>query len=180
MKLLFDFLPIFLFFVAFKLYGIFVATAVIIIASVLQIGAFWLKNRRFETMHIITLICVLLFGGATLISHNDLFIKWKPTVIYWLFSVVFFGSHFIGKKPLIQRMLDEKISLATQAWKRLNWSWIIFFAALGGINLYVAYNFSTNAWVNFKLFGAMGLIFVFAILQAIYMSKQANINKNNS
>lgn len=173
MKLLFDFFPILLFFAAFKFYGIYTATAVAMAASLLQVLGFWIKHRRFELMHIITLICVLLLGGATLLFHNDLFIKWKPTVIYWIFSILFLGSQFIGKKPLIQRLMEEKLSLPTSVWQRLNLSWVGFFALMGIANLYVAYHYSTNIWVDFKLFGSLGATFAFIIFQALYMARYA-------
>ena len=171
MKLLFDFFPVLLFFAAFKWYGIYVATAVIMAASLLQLGIYWLKHRRFEKLHIITLIVVLIFGGTTLLFHNDLFIKWKPTVIYWAFTLCFFGSQFIGKKNLAQRMLDRQITLPSNVWRRINSSWALFFLLMGIINVYVLYHFSTNAWVNFKLFGAMGMTIAFLIGQFVYMSR---------
>lgn len=171
MKLLFDFFPILLFFVVFKFYGIYYATAAAMIASLLQVAGYWIKHRRFEMLHMITLVCVIFLGGATLLFHNPLFIKWKPTVIYWAFAVVFFITQFIGGKPLIQRMMEEKMVLPAAIWQRLNISWVIFFAAMGCINIYVAYHFSTNIWVDFKLFGTIGLTFLFVLLQAFYMAR---------
>lgn len=173
MKLLFDFFPILLFFIAFKIYGIYTATAVAIAASFLQLGLYWIKHRRFEPMHIVTFATVLLLGGATLILHNILFIKWKPTVIYWIFAIVFFGTQFIGNKTLIQRLMEEKIVLPSKAWLKLNLSWGIFFALMGIANLYVAYHYSTDIWVDFKLFGTLGITFIFIILQSIYIAKHA-------
>jgi intracellular septation protein len=180
MKLLFDFFPILLFFIAFKIYGIYTATAVAMAASLLQVAGFWLKHRRFEMMHIVTLASVLLLGGATLIFHNPLFIKWKPTVIYWIFALLFLGTQFVGKKPLIQRMMEEKLSLPKLVWGRLNLSWAVFFAAMGAANLFVAYHYSIDVWVNFKLFGSFGLTFAFIILQALYMAKYAEKTVGNS
>lgn len=173
MKLLFDFFPILLFFIAFKFYGIFYATAVAMIASLLQVGAFWFKHRRFELMHIVTLVCVVLLGGATLLLHNDVFIKWKPTAIYWIFSLLFLGTQFIGNKTLIQRLMEEKIELPALIWTRLNISWAIFFVLMGIANLLVAYYFSTDIWVDFKLFGSIGFTFLFVILQSFYIAKHA-------
>jgi len=181
MKLLFDFFPILLFFISFKLFGIYIATATTMAASIAQVGFYWLKHRRFETLHMITLIVVVLFGGSTLLLHNDLFIKWKPTAIYWVFALAFLGSQFLGKKTLIQRMLDAQMTLPSNVWQRLNYSWVIFFTLMGIANVYVLYHFSTNAWVNFKLFGTLGLTVVFLIFQAIYMSKymqNPTTNKN--
>lgn len=181
MKLLFDFFPILLFFIAFKVYGIYTATAVAMAASLLQVAGFWLKHRRFEIMHLVTLGSVLLLGGATLIFHNPLFIKWKPTVIYWIFAIIFLGTHYIGKKPLIQRLMEEKLSLPKTVWGRLNLSWVMFFTIMGAVNLFVAYHYSMDIWVDFKLFGSFGLTFVFIILQALYMAKYAEktVSTNN-
>ena len=171
MKLLFDFFPIILFFIAFKLFNIYVATAVAMIASLAQVIGYRLKQQRFEFIHLITLVIILLLGGATILAHNPMFIKWKPTVVYWLLAVIFFISQFIGEKTLLQRMLANKIVLTAATWKRLNLIWITFFTAMGGINLYVAYHYPTNTWVNFKLFGILGLTIVFVLLQSIYLAR---------
>lgn len=175
MKILFDFLPILLFFIAFKFYGIYVATGVAIAASAAQVIGYWLKYRRVETMSLITLVLIAVLGGATLLLHNELFIKWKPTAINWAFAIVFWGSQYIGSKSLTQRMLDGNISLPTAVWQRLNLSWVGFFAVIGLLNLYVVYNFDTTTWVNFKLFGLMGLTVIFVIVQAIYMGKYVDV-----
>jgi intracellular septation protein len=119
MKFLYDFFPIVLFFIAYKTYDIFVATGVIIAASAVQVGYFWLKHRRFEKMHIITLLLVVVLGGATIILQDDNFIKWKPTVVNWLFAAVFLTSHFIGQRTIIERMLATNISLPAPIWLRL-------------------------------------------------------------
>lgn len=173
MKLLFDFFPILLFFIAFKLYGIYIATGVAIAASAVQLGFYWIKHRRFEMMHIITFGCVLLLGGATLLFHNDLFIKWKPTAIYWIFAALFVATQFIGNKTLIQRLMEEKLALPAPIWTRLNLSWAIFFVLMGFANIFVAYHFSTDIWVDFKLFGSLGFTIIFVLLQAIYMARHA-------
>ena len=170
MKLLFDFFPVLLFFITYKLYDIYTATAVIIVASLIQVGLFWLKHRRFENMHLTTLALIIVLGGATLLLQNELFIKWKPTVVNWLFGIVFLGSQFIGKKPLIARMMSSAVVLPDSIWLRLNTGWVIFFIALGITNLFVAYNFDTDTWVNFKLFGMMGLTFLFIIAQGFYLA----------
>jgi len=174
MKLLFDFFPILLFFIAFKLYGIYIATAVAIGACVIQVGSFWLKFRRFETMQLVTLGCVAVLGGATILLHDELFIKWKPSVLYWAFGVIFIGTHYLSKKTLLQRLMDHKVTLPLQVWYRLNFSWAVFFILLGFLNLYVVYNYSTDAWVNFKLFGTLGLTLAFVILQSLYMSRHVD------
>ncbi len=171
MKLLIDFFPILLFFISYKIFGIYIATIVTMIASLLQIGLFWLKYRRIELTHIIALILISVLGTATLLLHNAIFIKWKPTAIYWVLALLFLGSQIIGSKPFIQRLIGNKISLPQNIWHRLNLSWAIFFACMGGVNLYVAYNFSTDIWVNFKLFGFLGSTIVFGVLQSLYMRK---------
>lgn len=171
MKLLYDFFPIFLFFVAYKLYGIYAATATAIIATVLQVGLFWLKNRRVEKMHIITLAIVIVFGGATLLLRDPVFIKWKPTVAYWLFALTFLGSQFIGDRCIIERVMGHAIQTTRAVWTRLNLAWAAFFVALGFVNLYVAYNYAEATWVNFKLFGLMGLTLVFVVAQGLVLAR---------
>ncbi|MEJ2143231.1 MAG: septation protein A [Gammaproteobacteria bacterium] len=179
MKFLYDFFPVVLFFIAYKTYDIFVATAVIIAASIVQVGYSWLKNRKVEKMHVITLLLVLVLGGATILLHDENFIKWKPTIVNWLFAAVFLGSHFVGKRTIIQRMLDSNISLPSPIWPRLNMLWTGFFVVMGIANLYVAFYFApelttqerTDIWVDFKLFGMMGLTILFVILQAIYLAR---------
>lgn len=171
MKFLFDFFPILLFFLAYKVYDIYVATAVAIAASFIQVGLHWLKHRKIENSHLITLVILILFGGATLLLQDETFIKWKPSVVNWVFALVFLGSQFIGNKTIIERMMSKSISLPAAIWTKLNLSWVVFFIALGLINLYVVYNYDTDTWVNFKLFGMMGLTIVFIIGQAFYMSR---------
>lgn len=171
MQLLFDFFPIFLFFIAYKFFGIFNATAVAILASGAQLAWVWHKKRRLEITYVVTFVLILVLGGATLVFHNPMFIKWKPTAIYWALGLLFGGSNYIGKKPVLQRLLSDKLTLPDKIWRRLSVGWTIFFLAVGGINLYVVYNFSTNAWVNFKLFGVLGLTFVFGLFQSMYVAK---------
>ncbi len=171
MKILFDFFPIVIFFICYKFYGIYTATAVAMAASVFQVLFHRIKHQHYEKMHLISLALIIVLGGATLIFHNPWFIKWKPTCIYWLSSLVFLGSTFIGKKPIIQKMMDSNIDLPNNIWRRLNLAWCLFFAVMGGLNIYVAYNFSTDFWVNFKLFGGAGMTLVFIFLQAIYLTR---------
>ncbi len=171
MKFLFDFFPVLLFFVAFKLYDIFTATAVAIAASFIQVGLYWIKNRRFESMHLVTLGIIVIFGGATLLLRDEVFIKWKPTVLNWLFAVAFTGSHFIGKKPIVQRMMASAITLPSTIWYRLNLLWIIFFTVIGFINLYVAFHFDTATWVDFKVFGILGLTLAFVVIQSFFIAR---------
>lgn len=178
MKFLFDYFPIICFFIAYKFGGIYVATAVAMAASALQLAAYWLKHRRFEKLHVITFVFIIVLGSLTLIFHKAIFVKWKPTIVYWIFAGVLFGSHFFGKKPLMYSMLGDKVSLPDKVWPRLNMSWAIFFLGLGILNLYVVYNYNTNAWVNFKLFGTFILMLVFIIGQAFYIAKHMKAVKN--
>lgn len=171
MQLFYDLLPIIVFFIAFKLAGVYVATAAAIIISILQVIVYRLRHHKFEKMQMITLILIIILGGATLLFHNEIFIKWKPTAIYWVFAAIFFGSQFVGKKPLIRYMLESKVTLPDLVWTKLNSSWAAFFFLLGLANLYVIYHFSTNAWVNFKLFGMLTLTFLFVIFQAIFLAR---------
>ena len=177
MKLLYDYFPIICFFIAYKLWGIYVATAVTIAASAIQVSAYWLIRRRFEKVHLITFVLITLLGGSTLLFHKVIFIKWKPSIIYWLFSILLIASQYFGKAPLIQRMIDGKIKLPDKVWARVNLSWGIFFLFLGFLNLYVVYHYSTSSWVNFKLFGTLGLTIVFIIFQVIYMGRHMEPEK---
>ena len=174
MKFLYDYLPILCFFIAYKFYGIYTATAVAMVAAFLQVGLYWLRYRRFEKMHLITLVLIVLMGSATLISHNDIFIKWKPSIIYWIFAILLLGSQFVGsKKPLMSRLLSDQVQLPNKIWKNINLSWGIFFTVMGVANLYVVYHYDTNTWVNFKLFGTLGLTIVFCIAQGFYVARHA-------
>jgi len=171
MKFLFDLFPIILFFIAYKTHGIFVATAVAIAASFLQVGFYWLKHRKVENTHLITLVLIAVFGGLTLALQDETFIKWKPSVINWLFGIVFFGSQYIGKKTIVERMMGANISLPSFVWPKLNMAWAVFFIALGFANLYVMSYYDTDTWVNFKLFGMMGLTLTFLLAQGIYLTR---------
>ena len=171
MKILLDFLPIAVFFVAFKLFDIWVATGVAIAATVLQIA--WLRwsTGKVEPMQWLSLGVIVLFGGATLLAHNDTFIKWKPTVLYWLMGGALAIGQLVFKRNLLKSLMGAQMSLPEPAWRSLCWSWTAFFAAMGVLNLWVAYHFDTDTWVNFKLFGGLGLMVLFVIGQALYLSK---------
>lgn len=171
MKLLFDFFPILLFFISYKLLGIYAATAIAMLAAVLQVVFFRLKYQRFEKMHLISLAIIMVLGGATLFFHNPWFIKWKPTGIYWVMALAFLGSGLVGQKTLIQKMMDGSVSLPAAIWRKLNYAWVLFFTMMGLANLYVAYYYSTDVWVNFKLFGGLGLTLLFVFGQAMFLSK---------
>ena len=170
-KQLFEFFPIILFFIAYKAYDIYVATGVVIAASIFQVSYNWLRHRKVEKMQLITAGLILVMGGATIYLQNEQFIKWKLTIIEWLFGVAFLGSQFIGKKTFIERMMSGSLDLPATVWRRLNSLWALFFFSVGTINLYVMYNFDTNTWVNFKTFGVPVLMVVFMLLQVIYLYK---------
>ena len=171
MKFISDFFPILLFFIAYKLEGIYVATLVAIAASFVQVALFWLKYKKVEKSHLSTLIIITIFGGLKLYLQDENFIKWKPTIVNWFFGLVCFASQFIGKRPIIQRMMDANISLPDNIWLKLNTAWAVFFVFQGIANLFVMYNFGTDTWVNFKLFGMLGLTLVFALVQGFYLMK---------
>jgi len=178
MKFLFDLFPVILFFVAFKMADIYVATAVAIGATFLQIGLLALMRRKIEPMLWISLGIIVVFGGATLVLRDETFIKWKPTVLYWLFGAALVLSDLLLRRNLIRSMLGAQIRLPDAVWRRLNWSWPAFFALMGVANLLVAFNFTTDQWVNFKLFGATGLMLAFIVGQALYLSRHIAEDKS--
>jgi intracellular septation protein len=179
MKFLFDIFPVILFFIAFKVYDIYVATAVAMAATFLQIGWAWLRHRKVDTMLWISLAVIVVFGGATLLLQDETFIKWKPTVLYWLFSAVLAVAALAFRKNLIRAMMETQVTLPEVVWGKLLASWIAFFALMGALNLIVAFNFSTDAWVNFKLFGGIGLMLVFIVLQGLMLSRHIEDKKTN-
>lgn len=170
-KFLFDIFPVLIFFIAFKVYDIMVATAAAIAATFVQAAWSWYRRGKIEKMLLINLGIIVVFGGATLLLQDEVFIKWKPTVLYWAFAVVLVASELLLGKNLIRAMMSGQMTLPDPVWKRVNWSWGAFFTLMGLANLYVAFNFSTDAWVNFKLFGGMGLLLAFAIGQALVLSR---------
>lgn len=179
MKLLLDFLPVIIFFAVYKATGdIIIATAILIPATLMQMLYTWLRTHRIETMQIVTLVLVVLLGGATVLLQDKTFIQWKPTVVNWLFGLAFLGSQFIGQKTIVQRLMESNLSLADAAWRTLNIAWVIFFVIMGIINLIVAYNFSEEIWVNFKLFGMLGLTLIFIIAQGVYLSRHVQHTDN--
>lgn len=200
MKFLFDLFPVILFFGVFKwgegnaqaaqafgqqyLAGlvsggevtlaqapILLATAIAIVATVLQIGWLLVRGKKVDTTLWLSLAIIVVFGGATIYFHNETFIKWKPTVLYWCFAAALLFSQMFLKKNLIRTMMEKQMSLPDGIWRRVNLSWVAFFLTMGLLNLYVAFNFSTDSWVNFKLFGSMGLMFAFIIVQSLMLSK---------
>ena len=202
-KIIFDLFPVILFFAVFKLAGnnpdatqewassigyladtaqlpILFATAIAIVATIVQI--IWTKSRhgKVDTMLWVSFAIIAVFGGATLLLHDETFIKWKPSVLYWMFSAILLVSNIAFNKNLMKSLLQEKIALPLHVWHRLNLSWSLFFAVLGFINLYVAYNYSTDSWVNFKLFGFTGLMLVFILAQGAWLSKYVDEKKETN
>ncbi|HLS57593.1 MAG TPA: septation protein A [Zeimonas sp.] len=171
MKLLFDLFPILLFFVAYKLADIYVATGVAIVASVAQIAWLKLRARPIEGMQWTSLAIIVVFGGMTLFFHDETFIKWKPTVLYGLFAAVLAGGRLLFGRDLIRSVMGKQLALPEPIWQRLSVAWIVFFVAMAALNLLVAYRFTTDVWVNFKLFGTMGLTIAFVIAQALYLGR---------
>ena len=171
MKPLLEFLPIVLFFVAYKLYDIYIATAVVIAATLVQVIVYWWLYRKVETMQWITLGLIVVMGGATLYLQDEQFIKWKLTIIEWLFGAAFLASQYIGDKPFIERMMGANLELPTRIWKRLNLSWALFFIGVGCLNLYVMAHYDTDDWVSFKTFGVPGLMMVFIVVQMAFLYK---------
>jgi len=203
MKILFDLFPVILFFAVFKLAGsnpdaaqafatyisyqadpkhlpVLLATATAILATMLQI--IWVKWRhgKVDTMLWVSFAIILFFGGATLLLHDEAFIKVKPTALYWLFALVLLFSNILFRKNLIRSLMQEKMTLPDHIWDRLNLAWSGFFIVLGIINLYVAWNFPTDTWVNFKLFGATGIMLLFIILQAVMLAKHMDTDKKEN
>ena len=202
-KFLFDLFPVIIFFIAYKLGdshaeatrhflqtlglpqptgvgdkpGIYLATFIAIVASVLQILWVKLRGQKVETMLWVSLVIIVVFGGATLWLHDESFIKWKPTVLYWVFAGAIFGAALFGRN-LIRGLMSAQMELPEVAWSRLNLSWGAFFAVMGLVNLWVAFNYSTDDWVNFKLFGSMGLMLVFVIAQGMMLSKYMDKEEN--
>lgn len=212
MKFLFDVFPVILFFAAYKLQGIYAATVVAIGASALQVAWMRWRHGRTERMHLVTLGLLLLFGGMTLALRDPTFVMWKPSIVNWLFALVFLGGHLIGDKPLVQRLMGHAVTAPTVVWRRLNLAWVTFFVVSGLVNLYVVYigsgfyeakealiaasgvpevdlaacaeqfsgsvlglcehaHAAESAWVDFKLFGMMGMTLVFVLGQAFYLAR---------
>ena len=173
MKFLFDLFPVILFFSAFKVGDIFIATGVTIAATFAQIGWLLLRKKKIDVMLWVSLGIVVVAGGLTLLLHDETFIKWKPTILYWAFAIGLGGSSLLFGKNLIRSVLESQVKLPDPVWKNLNLAWIGFFIFMGCANLAVAFafNLSTDTWVNFKLFGGMGLMLLFALAQGLVLSK---------
>lgn len=180
MQLLFDFFPVIAFFVTYKLTDIFVATGVLIAAVLVQTGAQWIRHRRVSPMALVSAALVLVFGGLTLWIHDEMFIKWKVTVVNWLFAAGFLVSHYIGDRPVVERLMGESVTLERAQWLKLSWMWIGFFLTLGVVNLYIVYNFSTDVWAAFKLYGMLGATLAFALAQGVWLASRAQIQSADS
>ncbi len=179
MKFLFDFFPVLFFYIAYnvgKKYtgevdSIIFATAILMAATIVQVTITWVRHKKVEKMHVIVLVLAIIFGGATIYFREPAYLIWKVTLANWLFAVVFLSSHFIGHTPIVKRMMQKTIELPDIIWDRLSYMWISFFIIIGVINLVVANNYSFDAWVDFKLFGLLGLTFLFVIIQTAYLSR---------
>lgn len=171
MKILADLFPVILFFIAYQLFDIYIATQAAIAAAAVQVVYNRLRYGKVETMHWVTLGLLIVFGGLTLALRDPTFIKWKPTVVNWLFAAAFLLSQIFMERSLLRRMMDHAVSMPDAAWLRLNTAWVTFFTAMGMLNLYIAYNFSEAVWVNFKLFGFLGLTLVFMLAQGFYLAR---------
>ncbi len=179
MQALVDFLPIIVFFAVYKLYGnfgpeedaILAATGAIMVVMVVQIAIQWLRKRTVNKMLLISGGLVLVFGGITLVLQNALFIQWKPTILYWLFALACLTTRFFTRKTLVERALGHAVELQGTVWRQLNWIWIIFFVGLGAANIYVVYNFSEETWVNFKVYGLIGLSLLMALVTGVWIAR---------
>lgn len=176
MQTLLEFLPVIAFVIAYKLSDFKTAVVVIMVAMTLQIAVTWLLGRALNRMTLASAALVVIFGGVTLWLNNDLIFKWKPTILNWAFAAIFLGSHFIGSKTIAQRLLQSvsktEFALADRDWRILNVMWVVFFLVSGAANLYVAYNFPEAFWVNFKLFGLLGLTVLFVLVQAAWLVRK--------
>jgi intracellular septation protein len=170
MQVLFDVFPVIVFFVVYRIQGIYTATVAIIATMALQIAYQWFRYGKVNKMFLISGIAVTILGAITLALRNPLFIQWKATIVNWLFAAAFLGSQFIGDKTLIERVMGHAVQLDAAFWRQLNVMWVVAFAALGAANLYVVYHFSEAVWVDFKMFGMTGLLLLVAILQAVWIA----------
>lgn len=176
MKGMVELLPVILFFVSYKFYDIYVATIVAMIAAVITAGVSWIHKKKLEVRNIIPLAVIIVFGGATLLLEDPIYIKWKPTVVTWLMGLIFLVSQFIFKKALFKKLMGAKLELPDHVFNRLNMLWGLFFLIIGTVNLVVAYTCDTNTWVNFKLFGVSGMTLIFAVVQSFYIFRYTKAN----
>ncbi len=170
MQLLVDYIPLVVFILAYFYQDIFFATGMLMVAMPVVLVLQWLMTKKINKIYAASTVLVLVLGGATLAFRNPTFLYWKPTVLNWLIAIVFLGSQWIGDKTVVQRMLENAAELSADQWVRLNQIWVVFFSIVGGINIYVAYNFSEAFWVKFKLFGMLGLSLIFVIMQSVWLT----------
>lgn len=170
MQLLVDYFPLLLFFAAYMWQGIYVATAVAIVASVVQIAWIWWKFRRVGVIHWLSLVIIVVFGGATLLLQDKTFIMWKPTVLYGLFGAILATGKLAFDRDLLRHVM-QGVTLPPPVWTRLTWSWVAFFAFMGVANWYVAFNYSEQVWVLYKVWGGIGLFLVFALIQGVWLAR---------
>lgn len=173
MQLLFDFLPLIAFFGAYMVYDLYVATATIMVVIALQIAYQWFRHGKVNKMLLISGVLVGVFGSITLVLRNPVFIQWKVTVVNWLFAAAFLGSQMFGAKTFTERMMGHAVELEPALWRQLNMLWVVNFAVIGALNLYVMYNFDEQTWVYFKTWGMIGLSLLMAVGQAIWISSRA-------
>lgn len=180
MKFLFDLFPVILFFGAYSISrDIYIATGTAIAATFAQVIYSWVRHRKVDAMLWVSLVLISVLGGATLIFHNKTFILWKPTALYWFFACALLGGKWVKDINLIEKMMGAQISLPQPVWQRLLRAWVAFFAIMGVLNLFVAFQFSEDIWVNFKVFGTLILTLIFVILQSVYLARFIEPNKNN-
>ena len=178
MQLFIDYLPILFFFGAYFYEDIYFATTVLMVVMPIIMVVQWIITRKLNRIYVASTVLVVVLGSATLLLRNPSFLYWKPTVLNWAIAVAFLGSQYFGAKPFVQRMMESAAELEAEQWRRLNQIWVVFFCAIGGINLYVAYNFSEPTWVKFKLFGMLGLTLLFVIIQTIWLTLAMNKNES--
>ena len=182
MHLFYDILPVFLFFLAFKFFGIYVATVVGIAATFAQVVMTRLFRKKWDKTQVITFCVFVFFGSMTLYFHDPIFVKWKPTIIFWIFALVILGSQIFTSTPIMQRLMQNVIQekggeVPKKVWRNVNILWAFFFLVMGSINLYIAYNFDDAAWVNFKFYGITSALFVFSVLQSFYLLRYLSDHK---
>ncbi|EAS62776.1 septation protein A [Photobacterium angustum] len=178
MKQLIDFIPLIIFFILFKTSGIFIATGALIAATAVQVALTWFIYKKVEKMQLVTFVLVAIFGGLTIFLHDENFIKWKVTIIYAIFALALLISQFMGK-PLIKSMLGKEITLPESIWLRINLAWSVFFVVCAIVNIYIAFNFPLDIWVDFKVFGLLALTLLFTFLTGGYIYRHLPKSDNN-